>query len=78
MRFSIYHICVIIAIKLATLFTLWWYFFSTPVSHHMTVKIDHMEQHLLNTKIKTNQSHHATMPNQVVAKELIANRERDR
>jgi len=77
MRFSIYHICVIIAIKLAALFTLWWHFFSTPVSHDMTVKLDHMEQHLLDTKIKTNQSHRATITNPTVAKEIV-NRERDR
>jgi hypothetical protein len=78
MRFSIYHICIILAIKLVALFTLWWYFFSMPISHHMTVKVDHMEQQLLDTKPKMNQSHHATIPHEISAKELRVNHERAR
>lgn len=43
----LFHIGVIVAIKLIALTTLWYYFFSQPISHNMTVKTEHMANHLL-------------------------------
>lgn len=43
----LFHISIIVVIKLIALTTLWYCFFSQPISHNMTVKTEHMAHHLL-------------------------------
>lgn len=57
-RSPLYDIGIILCIKLMAVIALWWYFFSAPVSHDMTVDAQLMEQHFLDTESSKTTSHH--------------------